>query len=149
MNCLFVTSEAYPLIKTGGLADVSGSLPRALLQLDQDVRILMPAYQSVMQKLERASVIGSTFHYGHHINILQARLPGTRVQIMLVDCPAAFDRPGNPYVDDSGEPWSDNAMRFAVFSQVAVDVALNRLAFDWPVDVVHCKCLSRIRMIWL
>lgn len=139
MNCLFVTSEAYPLIKTGGLADVSGSLPRALLQLHQDVRILMPAYQSVMQQLERARVIGSTFHYDYHINILQARLPGTRVQVMLVDCPAAFERPGNPYVDDSGEPWADNAFRFAVFSQVAVDVALNRLAFDWPVDIVHCN----------
>lgn len=139
MNCLFVTSEAYPLIKTGGLADVSGSLPRALMQLDQDIRILMPAYQSVVEKLDKSRIVASTVHYGHPINILQSRLPGTRVQVLLVDCPVAFDRPGNPYLDDAGEPWVDNAFRFVLFSQVAVDVALNRLAFDWPVDVVHCN----------
>ena len=139
MNCLFVTSEAFPLIKTGGLADVAGSLPRALLQLDQDVRIILPAYRSVMQQVAAASEIASTHHYGHSIRVLQTRLPGTRVQVLLVDCPAAFDRPGNPYVDDSGDPWSDNAFRFALFNQVVVDVALNRLAFDWPVDIVHCN----------
>jgi starch synthase len=57
---------------------------------------------------------------------------------MLVDCPVAFDRPGNPYLDEQGQPWADNAFRFTLFCQVAVDIALNRLAFDWPVELVHC-----------
>ena len=52
MDILFCTSEAYPLIKTGGLADVAGSLPRALHLLQHDVRLVLPAYQSVMQALQ-------------------------------------------------------------------------------------------------
>ncbi len=139
MNCLFVTSEVYPLIKTGGLADVSGSLPHALQQLGEDVRILLPGYRSVLDKLERVKTIAHSHHYGQGVRILESRLPGTRVKVMLVDCPAAFDRPGNPYLDEQGQPWADNAFRFTLFCQVAVDIALNRLAFDWHVDLVHCN----------
>jgi starch synthase len=138
MNCLFVTSEVYPLIKTGGLADVSGSLPHALQQLGEDVRILLPGYRSVLEKLDRVKTVAHSHHYGQDIRILESRLPGTRVKVMLVDCPAAFDRPGNPYLDAKGQPWADNAFRFTLFCQVAVDIALNRLAFDWHVDLVHC-----------
>ncbi len=139
MNVLFVTSEVYPLIKTGGLADVSASLPRALLQQNQDVRILVPAYQSLLAKLDKVREIAQTQHYGYTVRILQTTLPSTRVKVLLVDCPALFDRPGNPYLDSTGVEWHDNALRFALLCQVAVDVALNRLAFDWAVDVVHCN----------
>jgi len=139
MNVLFVSSEVYPLIKTGGLADVSGSLPRALLQLKQDVRILVPAYQSLLAKVTNVREVAHTQHYGYGVRILQTTLPSSRVKVLLVDCPALFERPGNPYLDSTGVEWQDNALRFALFCQVAVDVALNRLAFDWPVDVVHCN----------
>jgi starch synthase len=139
MNCLFATSEAYPLLKTGGLADVAGSLPRAMLQLEQDMRVIMPAYQSVMQQLKDYRVVATTHHYGFDIRVLETRLPGSRVKVLLVDCAAMFDRPGNPYLDGQNEPWPDNALRFALFCQVVVDVALNRLAFAWPVDIVHCN----------
>ena len=47
MRVLFVASECYPLIKTGGLADVAGALPLALASLDCDVRVLMPAWKNV------------------------------------------------------------------------------------------------------
>jgi len=139
MNILFATSEVYPLIKTGGLADVSGSLPRALLRLKQDVRIILPAYQALMDKLKKAKTIAQCQHYGYEIRLLQTTLPGSRVKVYLVDCPQLFDRAGNPYLNASGEEWQDNALRFALFNQVVVDVALNRLALDWPVDLVHCN----------
>lgn len=139
MNTLFVSSEAYPLIKTGGLADVSASLPRALLQKKQDVRLLLPAYQSVLEQVKNAKLIAQTYHYGQAIRVLETTLPGTRVRTWLVDCPLAFDRPGNPYVDETGVPWPDNAFRFALFAQVAVDIALNRIGLNWPVDIVHCN----------
>jgi len=139
MNVLFATSEAYPLIKTGGLADVSASLPRALLELKHDVRLLLPFYGSIRAQNPDTRLLASTQHYGHKINLLETRLPGTRVKVLLVDCPAAFAREGNPYLDADGVPWSDNAFRFMLFCQVAVDIALNRLGLDWPVDLVHCN----------
>lgn len=139
MNCLFASSEAYPLIKTGGLADVAGSLPKALLQLKQDVRIIIPAYQSVLSQLKRTREVAVCRHYGFDIRLLETKLPGSRVSVFLVDCPPLFDRPGNPYLDSNAVPWADNALRFALFCQVVVDVALNRLVFDWPVDIVHCN----------
>lgn len=136
---LFVTSEAFPLIKTGGLGDVSGSLPRALNKLDQDVRLLLPGYRSVLDKVGACKTLSTHFHYGQEIRLLETRLPGTRVKVWLVDCPAAFDREGNPYVDGKGHGWYDNAFRFAAFCQVAVDIALNRSNLNWQPDVVHCN----------
>ena len=139
MNTLFASSEVYPLIKTGGLADVSGSLPRALAQNKQDVRLILPAYQSVLARLKTVKRVAQTRHYDHDVEILQSTLPGSRLKILLVSCPALFDRPGNPYLDETGKEWSDNALRFALFCQVVVDVAMNRLGLDWAVDVVHCN----------
>ena len=136
---LYISSEAYPLIKTGGLGDVAGSLPRALQKNKQDVRLLLPAYREVMGKLDSTKVIATHSHYGLDIHLLETRLPGTRVKVWLVDCPQAFDRDGNPYVNAKGHSWHDNAFRFAVFTQVAVDIAMNRVALDWTPDIVHCN----------
>ena len=136
---LFISSEAYPLIKTGGLADVAGSLPRALYKNKQDVRLLLPAYREVMEKVKSYKVIAQTDHYNQPIRILETTLPGTRIKTWLVDNALAFDRPGNPYLNPQGESWIDNAFRYALFSQAAVDIALNRIGLDWQPDVVHCN----------
>ena len=136
---LYVSSEAFPLIKTGGLGDVSGSLPRALQKIDQDVRLLLPAYREILDKIDRSKHIASHFHYGQEIRLLETRLPGTRVKVWLVDCPLAFDRPGNPYLDSTGHSWADNAFRFALFAQVAVDIAMNRINVGWQPDIVNCN----------
>lgn len=141
MNVLFVTSEAYPLVKTGGLADVAGSLPQALLERDTGVRVVLPAYGSILKKvkIDRSRPIATTHHYEQDIGIFETTLPETGVKVWLVDCPVAFERSGNPYLDDHGVEWADNAFRFALFCQVAVDMALNRIGLDWSVDVVHCN----------
>lgn len=136
---LFVSSEAFPLIKTGGLGDVAGSLPRALQKRKQDVRLLLPGYRSVLAQIKQPHVVAETFHYGQRIRIVETLLPGTRVKTWLVDCPAAFDRPGNPYIAADGHDWHDNAFRFALFCQVAVDIALNRCNIGWHADLVHCN----------
>ena len=70
---------------------------------------------------------------------MQTTLPDSDVIVWLVDSKLAFDRPGNPYLGADGHEWPDNAFRFALYCQVVVDMALNRLAFDWPVDLVHCN----------
>lgn len=136
---LFVSSEAYPLIKTGGLADVAGSLPRALIKQDQDVRLLLPAYPEVLEKASKTRLIDEQVHYGQTVQLLETRLPGSRVITWLVNCPAAFDRPGTPYADEKGKEWHDNAFRFALFSQVAANIAMGFSQLSWKPDVVHCN----------
>ncbi|MEI8207559.1 MAG: glycogen synthase GlgA [Methylococcales bacterium] len=135
---LFVSSEIYPLIKTGGLADVCGSLPPALQELGTDVRLLMPNYQSI--KTTEDIYYKSTIQVNRmDVNILETRLPGTQVVVWLVDYPTFFDFPGNPYVDEKGESWLNSADRFALLCRVAVEVAMNRGYLDWEPDIVHCN----------
>ena len=136
---LFVTSEAFPLVKTGGLGDVGGSLPAALLKRSQDVRLLLPAYPEALGKITKSRKRATTSYYNLPVEIIETRLPGSNVIAWLVDCPAAFDRPGGPYADKAGVPWRDNALRFAIFCHAAVDIALNRLQLGWQPDVVHCN----------
>jgi starch synthase len=135
---LFVTSEAHPLIKTGGLADVSGSLPKALTELGQDVRIILPYYQAV--KIDREIRHRSILRVNNcNVELLETRLPGSEVIVWLVNYPAYFGTPGNPYLDERGLPWSDSAERFALFCRIAVEVAMNRAWLDWKADIVHCN----------
>jgi starch synthase len=138
---LFVTSEAHPLIKTGGLADVAGSLPRALLKLGHDVKILLPAYASALIKAKGAGIkkISRISIHGQDINILQTRLPGSRVTVLLVDMPQFSEREGNPYCGPDGNDWDDNHWRFFLFAKVAQMIALNQTPMDWQPDIVHCN----------
>ena len=136
---LYISSEAFPLIKTGGLADVAGSLPVALLKNSQDVRLLLPAYPEVLEKIKKKKILVSLSYYDLPLNIVETRLPGSRLIVWLVDCPAAFNRPGGPYIDAHGESWQDNALRFSIFCHAAVDIALDKLQLGWQPDVVHCN----------
>ena len=136
-NVLYLTSELFPLIKTGGLADVASSLPPALTKLGQEMRILLPAYPDVMRWIKQPTLLASGSYYNQEVKLFEARLPESDLITWLVHCPAAFDRPGGPYIDGNGEPWHDNALRFAIFCLVAVDIALNRLNLNWQPDIVH------------
>ena len=134
---LYVSSEVFPLIKTGGLGDVAGSLPRALHKNQHDVRLLLPAYRDVMSKIKHSKPVARLEYQGHSIQLLETILPGSRIKTWLVDCPVAYDRPGNPYLDAKGKPWADNAFRFALFSKVAADIAMDRCKLKWQPDIVH------------
>jgi starch synthase len=135
---LFVTSEAHPLIKTGGLADVAGSLPKALTELGQDVRLIIPYYQAV--SLDQEPTYRSTVRVNNRdINLFETRLPDTDVVTWLVEDQELYGTPGNPYLDENGEPWENIAERFAVFSRVAAEVAMDRANLDWKPDIVHCN----------
>lgn len=137
---LFATSEVYPLIKTGGLADVAASLPRALLKLGQDVKILLPAYASVMQKLTSGVKEVAQFDIeGRNVSIKQTRLPGSRVTVLLVDIPEFSARDGNPYCGPDGSDWFDNHQRFYLFAKAAELIALDQAQLDWRPTIVHCN----------
>ena len=136
---LFASSEIYPLLKTGGLADVAQSLPRALDSLNQDVRLVMPAYGSVKQKLPGKKVITSAVIQDLVVLLIETCLPGTKIPVWLVDCPPLFDRPGNPYTGPDGKPWPDNAARFALFSRAIVRMACGKFGLRWKPDILHCN----------
>ncbi|MDT8406478.1 MAG: glycogen synthase GlgA [Methylococcales bacterium] len=135
---LFVTSEAHPMIKTGGLADVSGSLPKAIAQLGQDVRLLLPEYQAIhITEPVRHRCRIRVFNY--EVEIRETTLPDSTVTVWLVNCPQLFHQPGNPYVDERGQPWANIAERFTLLARVAAEVAMNRAFLDWHPDIVHCN----------
>ncbi|MFA5983244.1 MAG: glycogen synthase GlgA [Methylococcaceae bacterium] len=135
MKILFVTSEAHPLIKTGGLADVSGSLPKAFADLSHEIRIVLPYYQAI--KVEAPTFICKLRIDNHDVNILETQMPESPVTVWLVDSPEYFNLPGNPYVDAQGEAWPNNAERFALFCRIAVEIAMDRANLDWQPDIVH------------
>ena len=138
VRVLFVTSEAFPLMKTGGLGDVAGSLPPALNALDCDVRLLLPAYPEAKAGIGKLTLAAELDvpPAGLKVQILEGILPGTRTVVWLVDFPPAFDRPGNPYHDSKGNDWPDNAARFGLFGRVATEIGLGKTR--WQPDIVHC-----------
>ena len=141
MRILFASSEAHPLIKTGGLADVSGSLPRAIHHLQQDIRLVIPAYRHVLKegyRLELAAYLDLP-GLAMPVRILCGRLPGSKVTLYLIDSPEHFDREGNPYMMDDGNPWPDNAARFSVFCRAVHAIAVDAAGLDWRADIVHCN----------
>jgi starch synthase len=141
MKILFASTEAHPLIKTGGLADVAGSLPRAIRKLRHDIRVIIPAYQSVLQQPCKFTLVAHLLLQGvsQPVRILSGKLPGSTVIVYLVDSPGHFDRGGNPYTMNSGSAWPDNAERFTVFCRAIEAMALDSTGLDWQPDIVHCN----------
>jgi len=136
VRVLFVASECYPLIKTGGLADVVGALPAALAGLGCDVRILLPAYPAVRAALKGAKPVAQMDNlFGGSGRVLKSKL-GAGQALYALDAPHLFDRPGNPYLGASGQEWPDNHLRFAALSWTASEIARGRCV-KWRPDLVH------------
>ena len=132
MKVLFVASELFPYVKTGGLGDVMAALPRAIRALGADVRMLIPAYPALLTAVE---VRGETTVFpdlmgGGPARILRADAPG--LPLYLLDQPAFFDWPGSPY----GHP-ENLALRFAALAWAAAHLGRTGDAEGWRPDVVH------------
>ena len=140
LRVLFAASEVFPFIKTGGLADAAGFLPAALHKLGIDVRIILPAYQPILDQghsFAPACSSGTTLE--NNVRLLQTRLPHSNVIVYLVDAPGLFDRSGGPYQDAQGNDWPDNARRFGLFSRAITGICLGRTDLQWQPDVLHCN----------
>ncbi|WP_229007483.1 glycogen synthase GlgA [Methylophilus sp. Leaf408] len=140
MRLLFATSEIFPLIKTGGLADVSGALPTALFAAGMDIQIVLPAYRGMLATCESPRWLGSLQVF-HDINcdIYQTKLPGTQIPLLLIDYPQLYDREGGPYHHPVYGEWQDNALRFGVLSKVTALLAIPNALQAWQPEVVHCN----------
>ncbi len=139
LKVLYAASEAYPLVKVGGLGDVAGQLPAALSGLGVDARLVLPAYRGAKKRVERRGVHGPFSLAGvpDPVRVVEGRIPETGVRVYLVDLPRLFDRPGDPYADPRGESWPDNAERFAAFSHAVAALARGLVGFR-P-DVLHAN----------
>jgi starch synthase len=136
MRICFITSELAPLVKVGGLADVSGALPRELAARGHDVRVYLPFYRRV-----RESHPGLTFTPGrkgeltlgnrtYRFGLVTTRLPGSDLEVQLVDCPALFDRAGVYTQDD------DEHLRFVLLTRAAIEACQ---ATQWAPAILHCN----------
>jgi starch synthase len=136
IEVLSVASEVYPLIKTGGLADVAGALPAALTPHGVNMRTLVPGYPSVLAKLTGGRVVHEFADlFGTPGKLIAAHAEG--LDVIVLDAPALYDRPGNPYVSPDGWDWPDNWKRFAALSFVAAELGKG-LVKGYAPDVIHC-----------
>jgi len=135
MKILSVASEAVPLVKTGGLADVVGALPAALAEKGVDMRVMIPAYPGVLERLENPVEIWADWNiYGSTSRVMKGTLDG--VTILAFDAPHLYHRDGGIYANSGGDYW-DNPERFAALCWVAADLARHGAGDGWKPDVLH------------
>ena len=136
-NILFVTSEITDLVKVGGLGDVSAALPRALAQHHQ-VRVLIPGYRQVIRSGLPIRVVGKLPGLGAIPACLigEIILPDKLI-VHVVLCQQLYDREGNPYMDNEGNDWPDNHIRFARLALAASRIAAGQGVRNWQPDLVH------------
>lgn len=131
LNVLIVTAEATPFAKVGGLADVAGSLPKALLKLGHDVRVIMPCYQRVEEKFPLESVVTGIPVYLRDVRYDAGikKIVKDDVTFYFLDIPFFFRRSEVYMYNDDGE-------RFISFCKGVLE-GLPRLG--WKPDVIHCN----------
>lgn len=143
MQVLFVCSEAFPLIKTGGLADVSGSLPIAINTLpdfEGEIKILIPAYNEVLSKLKSLQTIASLYVLGQPCNLVTGKMSDSELEVITIQNASLYERPGGPYNDVDGMDWQDNALRFGVLSKVASILCGEGSPIpNWRPTLIHCN----------
>jgi starch synthase len=148
LKILLLSGEVAPFAKTGGLADVSGALPKALAALGHDVRIVMPAYSPIetasaerlwgIAPLElqlRVPIAGGLLPAG----VLHTELPGTRAPVFFVAERSLFAR-------EHMYGYHDDPYRFAFFCRAALDLVV--AALEWRPDVVHAHDWHGAPAIW-
>ncbi len=141
MRILFVSSEAHPLIKTGGLADVVGALPPALHRLKVDARILLPGYPSVLEKAANLVPIAKLDYLPQigNATLLQGEMPDTKTPIYVIQHPGLYERDGTPYQNAKAQDWVDNPLRFGILSHVAAVLGSGFSPLEWKPDILHCN----------
>ena len=139
MKILQVGAEVYPLIKTGGLADVLGALPQALCAKGADLRLLLPGLPGILDAVLHARPvcsIGPAFGAAR-VTLLRGQMPYTQLPVYVIDAPFLYRRGGGPYQDHSGNEWADNLQRFGLLGWVAAQLAQGELDPQWRARVVH------------
>ena len=138
MQVLYITAELYPWVKSGGLGDVAAALPPALIAEGIDVRLLLPGFRGFLDAFPGITDIArlTTPFAAERVRVCLTRLPGSESLAYLVDHPAFYDRPGNPYAGPDGSDWPDNHRRFGLFGWIAAELARGADP-GWRPDILH------------
>jgi starch synthase len=138
MKILMVTPELDPYVKVGGLADVAGSLSRALAASGHDVRCVCPLYRSVVRSGEWTRMphsIGATVGGGSEwAGVWMTHLSGSTARAYFLEHERFFGRDG-VYSDPGGLSYTDNDHRFIFACRAALNLCLQH---EWIPDVIHC-----------
>jgi starch synthase len=139
MRVLHVAAEIFPLVKTGGLADVVGALPQELIGQGADVRLVLPGLPAIADAvLHQKTVreIGPNFGAAR-ITLRLGQMPYSKVPVYVIDAPFLYRRPGSPYQSSDGAEWPDNLQRFGLLGWVAAHLASGELDASWVPHAVH------------
>jgi starch synthase len=132
---LSVASECAPFVKTGGLADVVGALGPVLAKHDVECRVLLPLYRSIAHLATGAQeVLNAGSLFGGPVRVLAKSANG--IDLLLIDAPHLYDRPGQIYLNESGLDWVDNHLRFGLLSWLGAEIGRSGIA-GWKPDVIH------------
>ena len=134
MRILHAGSELFPLLKTGGLADVLGALPQAQIAEGADVRLVLPGFPALLDAIPH-TVVGSQIHtFAGPITLRFGTYDG--VGIYLIDAPHLYQRAGSPYHDNNLHEYQDNYLRFALLGWISSELACG---FDvtWRPELIH------------
>ena len=139
MKVLHVAAEVFPLVKTGGLADVLGALPQALIGQGADVRLLLPGLPAIADAVLHQKIVcqlGPCFGAAR-VTVRLGQMPYSKVLVYVIDAPLLYRRPGSPYQASDGSEWADNVQRFALLGWVGAQLAAGGLDPAWQPQVLH------------
>ncbi len=139
MKVLHVGAEVFPLVKTGGLADVLGALPQALIAQGADVRLLLPGLPAFVDAVLHQKTV---FEFGPlfgaaRIRLRLGQMPYSHVPAYVIDAPYLYRRGGSPYQSSDGSEWGDNLQRFALLGWIGSRLAAGELDPGWTPQVLH------------
>ena len=134
MKILHIGSEMYPLIKTGGLADVLGALPYAQQAMGNDVRVILPLYPQVAEKIGETKEVVTIGTFAGVVTLRFAYFNGLGVYV--IDAPHLFNR-RLPYYDDNYQDYGDNYKRFALLSYLGAQLAEGLDHWWGRADILH------------
>ena len=141
MKVLFVTPELAPWMKSGGLGEISWSLPGALIEAGVDARILVPAYAPLRRAFPAARPVAEFPFPGGALapaRLLEARADNG-LPLLLLDCEQYYLREGTAYLDADGNDFGDNHLRFGLLSRIAALLGSGESPLAWRPDVLHCN----------
>lgn len=134
MNVLHVCAEFFPLLKTGGLADVVGALPLAQRQHGVDARVLLPGFPAIIDQVTNRQKVTSLNTFAGEVTLFYGHYQGT--PLYIIDAPHLYQREGSPYHDGYNNAYDDNYRRFGLLGFIAAELAKGCDSL-WRADIVH------------